>query len=414
MKKISLIGLSLFVAFAAVAQTTVVKDVERALKAPKPDFAKALVDIKPALTNPETAETMMPWYLAGKAGFGLFNDSYAQESLGQQLTAEQKSQAGMAYVDGYNNYIKALHLDSIPDEKGKIKPKKSKEIQKTLFGGYDNIYTAAVFLMQSNNYDGAYEAWELYVTLPGNPILGKTPVPQIPDTIIGQALFYQATCMLASDQMNPDKAKVEKALNKLNDVIKTGFIQPEVYTYGILASNRLGNKEEKTKFAQAGYDAFGTSDITFVGELINNKLEVEDYDGALAYADEAIAATKPEDKEILAQIYNIKGIVASRGEKFDEAINTLTQALALNPDYADANYYIAQAMLQKIERTVNADENLSMADYKDDLLKAADYLKKAYELDDIKFSSVPDNLYRIYYNLGKDYVEESKYWEQLR
>ena len=124
--------------------------------------------------------------------------------------------------------------------------------------------------------------------------------------------------------------------------------------------------------------------------------------------------TKPEDKEILAQIYNIKGIVASRGEKFDEAINTLTQALALNPNYADANYYIAQAMLQKIERTVNADENLSMADYKDDLLKAADYLKKAYELDDIKFSSVPDNLYRIYYNLGKDYVEESKYWEQLR
>ena len=116
----------------------------------------------------------------------------------------------------------------------------------------------------------------------------------------------------------------------------------------------------------------------------------------------------------MAQIYNIKGIVASRGEKFDEAINTLTQALALNPNYADANYYIAQAMLQKIERTVNADENLSMADYKDDLLKAADYLKKAYELDDIKFSSVPDNLYRIYYNLGKDYVEESKYWEQLR
>ena len=61
----------------------------------------------------------------------------------------------------------------------------------------------------------------------------------------------------------------------------------------------------------------------------------------------------------------------SARKKFDEAINTLAQALALNPNYADANYYIAQAMLQKIERTVNADENLSMADYKDDLLKAA-------------------------------------------
>lgn len=414
MKKISLIGLSLFVAFAAVAQTTVVKDVERALKASKPDYAKALVDIKPALTNPETAETMMPWYLAGKAGMGLFEQFYTQEALGQALTTDQKNKAGTAFVDGCNSFIKAIHLDSLPDAKGKIKPKKSKEMQKAMFNNYNNIYTAAVFLMQASNYEGAYDAWELYVTLPGNPILGKTQIPALADTIAGQAYFYQATCMLASDQMQQDDKKVEKALVKLNEVLNTGFKQPEVYTYGILASNRLGNKAEKTKFAQAGYDIYGTADITFIGELINNKLEVEDYAGASAYADQAIAATSPENAELLAQIYNIKGIVASRSENFDEAITTLKKALSFNPNYADANYYLAQAMLQKVERTVNADEKLSMTDFKPELLEAAECLKKAYELDDIKFSSVPDNLYRIYYNLGKDYVEESKYWETLR
>ena len=414
MKKISLIGLCLFAAFAAVAQTTVVKDVERALKSATPDYVKALADIKPALTNPETAETMMPWYLAGKAGFGLFKDAYTQESLGQTVTTEQKNVAGAAYVDGYNNYKKAIYFDNLPDEKGKIKPKKTKEMQKAMKEGYESIYAAAVFLMQASNYDKAYDAWELYVTLPGDPVLGKEQIVAMPDTIVGLALFYQATCMLASDQMQQDNAKVEKALNKLNQVLKTGYRQPEVYTYGILASNRLGNKASKTAFAQAGYDAYGTADITFIGELINDKLEVEDYAGASAYADKAIAATSPENAELLAQIYNIKGIVATRGENFDDAIVSLKKALSYNPNYADANYYLAQAILQKVERTVNADEKLSMNDFKTELLEAAEYLKKAYELDDIKYSSVPDNLYRIYYNLGKDYVEESKYWEQLR
>ena len=414
MKKISLIGLSLFTAFAVVAQTTVVKDVERELKATKPNFSKALADIKPALTNPETAETMMPWYLAGKAAFGVFEDAYVQESLGQALTPENKNAAGLAYVEGYNNYIKALHLDSVPDAKGKIKPKKSKEIQKELANGFNNIYTAAVFLMQASNYDGAYDAWELYVTMPGNPVLGKSQIPVLPDTILGQAYFYQATCMLASDQMKQDDAKVVKALKKLNQVMGTGFRQPEVYTYGILASNRLGDKAEKTKFAQAGYDMYGTADITFIGELINNKLEVEDYPGALEFADKAIAATDPSNAELLAQIYSIKGIVASRSENFDGAIEVLKQSLSYNPNLADANFYLAQAMLQKVEATVNADEKLSMTDFKLELLEAAEYLKKAYELDDVKYSTVPDNLYRIYYNLGADYVEESKYWEMLR
>ena len=136
MKKISILGVCLLTGLAAMAQVSLVKDVEHTLKGSSPDFQKGLNDVQPALTNSETAGTMMPWYLAGKAGFGLYDNLYVQESLGATLTPDQKKTAGHALVDGYNYYFKALHLDSVPNEKGKIKPKKSKEILKAMASNY--------------------------------------------------------------------------------------------------------------------------------------------------------------------------------------------------------------------------------------------------------------------------------------
>ena len=320
----------------------------------------------------------------------------------------------MAYVDGYDYYLKALQLDSIPDEKGKIKPKKSKEILKTINGGYPYLRTAAIFLMQANDFDDAYNAWELYVSLPTNPLLGKEAPAQLADTLLGESMFYQANCMLASDQIQQDKAKVEKAIKKLNKVLETGYQNPDVYTYGIIASNRLEDKAMKTKFAQEGYNKYGTADISFIGEVINNNLDSEDYPGAIQYVDEAIASTSPDNSELLAQLYTIKGIIDFRSEDFNAAQGVLAKALEYNPNYGDANFYLAQAILQTVDKAQLENVNSNILDYKDDMLKAADLLKKAYDIDDVKYSSVPDNLYRIYYNLGADFVDESKYWESLR
>lgn len=414
MKKIGLLGLGLLTAASAFAQANVVKDVEHMLKGSSPNYAEALKAIHPALTNPETANTMMPWYLAGKAAFGVFDEAFKNESIGQTLTPEQKKQAGNAYVDGYDYYLKALRLDSVPDAKGKIKPKKSKEILKTLNGGYPYMRTAAIFLMQASDFDDAYDAWEYYVTLPENPLMGKEAPAVLPDSVRGESMFYQANSMLASDQMNADPEKVKKAMNKLNKVLDTDYKNQDVYVYGIIAANRLNDKEQKNRFAQAGYDNYGTSDITFVGELINSKLDVDDYDGALKYVDEAIAATAPDNKSMLAQIYTIRGIIEFRRDNNDAARTALEKALEYNPEYPDALFNLAQVILNTVDKKTMENANVSTADFKDEILKAADMLKKVYELDDVKYSSIPDTLYRIYYNLGADYIDDSNYWNSLR
>lgn len=117
MKKISLLGLGLFTAMAATAQTNVVNDAKHMLDQAKPDYAAVQKTIQPALQDPSTANTAMPWYINGKAGFGIFDNAYMQEALGTQLSADQKKAAGVGLLEGYNSYIKALPLDVEIDKK---------------------------------------------------------------------------------------------------------------------------------------------------------------------------------------------------------------------------------------------------------------------------------------------------------
>lgn len=414
MKKICLLGMSLVTTFAAMAQADVVKEVEHTLKGAKPDYSKALKEIQPALTNPETANTVMPWYLAGKAAFGVFDDVFAAIQTGNDVSPEQKKAAGLAYVNGFNYYMKALPLDSLPDEKGKIKPKKSKEILNTLKGAHTYLNYAAGFLFDSRDYDDAYRALDLFVTAPSNPILAKNPPVELADTIRGQMLLAEAQALLLSNEANPDSLKAVKAIEVLDAINGTGFESDNIYNFGLIAARSIGDKEAKTRFAKAGYDKYGTSNIQFIGELINDRLDKEDYAGASEYVRTAENATAADNTSMLSQLANIQGAICERSNDLDGAYNAYTKALQLNPESYDSMYRLASVMLMKVDKQTSEDENLSALNFKDDLLKAADLLEKAYNHDDIAYSGIPYQLYTIYYLLGNDYVDQAKYWEQLK
>ncbi len=81
MKKFSLLGICLATGMTLSAQADLVKDVDHALKESKPNYEAIANQIKPALTDPSTMNLPQPWYLAGKANFGLYDDLYIQEQL---------------------------------------------------------------------------------------------------------------------------------------------------------------------------------------------------------------------------------------------------------------------------------------------------------------------------------------------
>lgn len=235
MKKFSLLGICLFGAFALSAQTDVVKEVEQALKGSNPDYKAALAKIQPALSNEATKNDALTWKLAGQANEGIYDGFLKQMMLGTELSNDQKKAAGTALLDLYNDYLTALPLDQHPDKKGVMKPGKlTKGMVKSLADNYRQLSQAGVLLFEAGDYMGAYNIWEMYVTVPNNPILGDKAPKADPDTVVGQIMYYQLLSALSANEN-------AKALSKVEPIEKSGYQNIETFVYGIEAARRLND-----------------------------------------------------------------------------------------------------------------------------------------------------------------------------
>lgn len=408
MKKLSLLGIGLFTSVAAFAQADVVKNVEHMLKGSNPDYVKAFEEIQPALTNPETANTMMPWYLAGKAAIGIYEKGFIQESTGASLDAAGKRQTGKALVDAYNAYFKAIPLDSVPDAKGKIKPKKSKDMLKELAGMYPQLRNAGIFLLQAQDYDGAYDAWELFVNVPTNPIFGKLAPVAESDSLVGQIEYYQGIAKLS-------KNDAETALDKFQSAINHGYQDIDLYRYAVESARRVDDNATMYELAEKGYELYGTQDILFIGQLINHKLESNSYDEAFALVNEAIGDTDPDNTAMLSQLYGVKGVIDDQNNDYEGALMDLTKAIELDGNNSKAYFDKARVLNNRAgQMSMDDAEGKNVTEVRDLLLQAAELFEKAYNLDEDTMSQVPGILYRLYYSLGQGYEEQTNYWEALQ
>ncbi|MBD5173633.1 MAG: tetratricopeptide repeat protein [Bacteroidales bacterium] len=411
MKKFSLLGICLLGAFAISAQTNVVKEVEQALKASKPDYSAAINKIKPALTDEATKNDPLAWKLAGQAGVGLYDELFLKEQLDTaELKKDEKLAAGHGLLDCYNYYLTAIPLDRHPDKKGVMKPGKlTKGMIKTMNENYSQLQTAAIFLFQASDNQGAYDTWEMFLTLPTNPLLGKDAPKAYPDTVVGQIMYYQ---MLASLIENNQESN-ERALAKFKPTLTTGYENPEVYIYGLEAARRLNDSISMVEIAQLGYDKYGTSNITFIGELINDGLNRNDYVSSEKLVREAIAATPDTNVVIKGQLYDILGVVYERQNNDEGAIENFKKAIEINPENGKGYYDVARIIYNQAVRLDDTakDEAESNKLVTPKLLEAADYFVKAYELDKDNLTDIPNILYRLYYRLGDGYQDKAEEWQ---
>lgn len=400
MKKFSLLALAIATAFCASAQANVLKEAERAMKDGK-DAKDVITVITPALTNPETAGLAQTWYIPGKASFNQYDKMLGQKQFNKLPEGGEKTM-GELLITGYDYMVKALPLDSVPNEKGKIKPKYSKDIINTIVGHFSDYSGAGADLYNAKDYNGAYKAWDIFCSIrdfaPVAEALKKNNALPA-DTIFGEIAFNQA---LAAWQAE----KLQESLDAFMNAKRLGYNKKSLYDYAIAVATGLKNNEAVLALAEEAMPLYGKEEPMYMSQVVNYYLQNKQLDKAFNVINQAIAQ-EPNN----AQFYVIQGVLYENSEDpamKAKAKETYAKAMQLDPKNAQAVYNYGRQLCEEAYKLGDS-APASQAEYNEYFStkikplfeQAAKVLEEAYTLD-AENSDILKYLENVYYNLNDE------------
>ena len=395
MKKMTLFILGLALSLGATAQTQVVKDAEDAMKKGEP-FATVEKIITPALTNPETAQQAKTWYIPGAAAFKQYDKMLGMKQFKQLKTAKDSIEMDLLLIPAYNYFVKALPLDSVPNEKGKVKPKPSKDIYGTLAGHYGDYTSAGAELYGYKDYKGAYELWKIVVELSGNPIMTKLLKERniSADSVFVSEIAYNQG--LAAWQID----NFDDALEAFMTSLKYGNNKKTVYDCAMSVAGSAGKNDTLVALAREALPLYGQEDPNYIAQIVNYYLQKKDFENGFDAINKAIALDPAK-----SQNYVIHGVLNEQSGNMDEAMADYKKAFELDAENAQALYYYGHLLCEKAyklndESPTNDEEYVAYFNEKIKplFLEAVEVLERSYSID-------PDNrdvllyLENAYYNL---------------
>ena len=394
MKKIALLSFCCAAALGAAAQTSLVKDVERQLKSNIEDYPNAANAIKPAFENAETKDSAEPYFLIGKGGMEFYDKKQGLKSIGQDVNEKEM---GNAMIDAYKNLLIAIQKDTVVDAKGKTKTKRSKDIIKLVQSHYNDLSNAGVYLWGANDYNGAYEAWDLYTTIPFNPVLGANAPAAPADSTLADMNYNMGLAAWQAERL-------DDALAAFNKAMSLGYNKKNIYDYAIGVASQKNDEALMAEYAAQAFPLYGSEDDRYIGFMINDKLHNKKFAEAQSMLEQYIQSS-PNNP----QLYYVLGVVYDTQEMTDKATECYKKAIELNPENPQALMQYGRTIYNKAITEGDAIVDLPTAEYNKVLeekifpifREAATYLEKAYQLDDTLTGALP-LLRNIYYNLKDD------------
>ncbi|MDE7410209.1 MAG: hypothetical protein K2N09_09350 [Muribaculaceae bacterium] len=314
--------------FAAVGSMSAQKaNVEAAKKlSGKPDkIEEARSLIQQAMENPETANDAQTYFIAGKIEFDAFDKDLTNSMINPASVDNVKM--GQNLLNGYNNYVKALPLAAIPNEKGKVDTKTPKNIVNTLKGHTNDYFKAgADFFNAQKVYPEAYECFMIYADMPNQEFMQGEKL-ELPDADRGTAYFNAGLAAYSGNEIY----KSADAFRKARGV---GYEDKQAYIYEIAcwqaAAQRDSTMEQTAKekiieVAEAGDKKFGMEEPIFVNNIVNFLVTDGKYEQAVAKVSELIAAN-PDN----AGLYGLRGFVYDRMDKDAESVEDYRKAASID------------------------------------------------------------------------------------
>lgn len=343
MKKILTLALCLAAVGSMSAQKANV-DAAKKLSGKEDKIAEARDLIKAASQNPETANDVYTYFVGGKVEFDAYDKARTLQMINPQDEKLNPMNMAEQVINGYKMYLRALPLDSVPNEKGQVKPKYSKDIVKALNGHINDYFTAGgTYYDAKKYYPEAFEAFSIYGDMPDQPFASKV-VKEIPDSTRALSYYYAGISGYAGNSL-PDAAKVLKKARKL------GINDHQSYIYELACwQNMAANdstladvaKKEIEEIARDGFAKFGMSQPVFLNNLVNSLVQEQRYADAIDVLNQQLAKT-PDN----AALYGLMGFVYDRQDKTDDSVNAYLKAAS----FPDADFETLKMACRKLLRT---------------------------------------------------------------
>lgn len=394
MKRVLLTVALCVAASASFAQKKAVNEAQSIAKSSNADFGEARTLIKGAMENPETKDDAKTWYVAGFIEDQQFNAERTKQILGQQPNEPVMYDALYGILPYFQ---KAYELDQQPNEKGKIKPKYTKDIKSVLSANHIYLFNGGAYYFDQRDYKKAYDFFNQYVEISELPMFAGTQTAEKDSTFM-TVQFYAA---VAATQIGDSKT----AIAALERAKKTPYRQNDVYQYLCYEYGEAKNAQDSINLENTlveGLQIFPDS-AYYLNNLINIYIYSNRNEKALEALNTAIQKN-PND----ASLYNVMGRVYETGLKDNaNAEKYFILALEKDPELVDATasigrLYYNQAVNKLSEANMINDskkyqEELSVA--KDLFKKALPFFEKAHKAEPTKKDHMI-GLRGIYYNLN--------------
>lgn len=372
-----------------------------------PDLKGAVNEITPALTNDETKGLAKTWFYAGSIMMKIYESEYKNKALKLNFDAANLYNS---ITKEYEYFMKCHEIDILPNEKGKVKPKYSKDIRANLLMCRNSFIDAGNYYSEKKDYAAASKAFETYLSYVGLPVmepLTKKDEPLKKDTLYYQIVFWAGYSPHLEYIEKKDPVMAEKSIKYMTMALGEGFgYDPDLRLsiYKIMDYSLDIKKDTTTRIAylEKAIAEFPNED-GFYKQLLNIYLGRNDIPKAMECLDKSIAIN-PKD----ASMYEIKGQLLEIKEDFEGAVANYQKALDVDPNMATS-----YGNMGRVYYNMAAKEQMKAADIKDtkkyneQMAKAKPYFEKAAPCFEKVREAKPDDkdnlkaLRTIYYNLNQ-------------
>ena len=373
-------------------QKKAVSDAERIAKDSKPDFNEARTLIKGAMENAETKDDAKTWYVAG-----LIEDTQFSTENMKQILGQKPDEAAMYEALGniLPYFKESYRLDQLPNEKGKVKPKYTKNIKGTLNANILYYLNGGAYFFDQRNYKRAHDFFEQYLEIADLPFMkGEKAAARDSNFMIVQ--FYAAIAAMQMD--NPQQAIKDLNRAKGTDYRRFDVYQSLCYVYDQVLKDTVGL--EKT--LEEGMKLFPDSSY-FLNNMINVYISTKRNEQAMQLLNTAISKS-PNNPQLYFALGSLYEVGLKDEAKAEEAYK---KALDLDPENPSNIFSVGRLYFnQGVSLLDKANSLNDQNQYKAEKAKAEAMLRKALPFFEKAHKLKPEEreymigLRGIYYNLS--------------